>query len=303
MITIPTVLILGAGASEPYGFPIGATLKDIILDGLVPNSSSSFLKTLTKLGIAYEVTQAFRQDLFYSDKSSVDAFLEHRVEYLEVGKLAITLALIPFERESYLFNTRSTERSWYRYLFSKLDAQFDDFNRNRLSIITFNYDRSIEHYLFKTIKSSYGKTEAECVKKLQEIQIIHVHGRLGALPWESDTGRPYLERADVLGPESIKRISEQITVISEKEITSPLFEKAFEMMANARRIYFLGFGYHDANLRRLKMDVLKQNRVCSGTGYKLGGREIQDIKNKWRINCAEPDLDVLGFLRNHASLE
>lgn len=30
MITIPTVLILGAGASQPYGFPLGSNLVNNI---------------------------------------------------------------------------------------------------------------------------------------------------------------------------------------------------------------------------------------------------------------------------------
>jgi hypothetical protein len=34
MISEPTVLILGAGASQPYGFPIGSGLKDRTLQGL-----------------------------------------------------------------------------------------------------------------------------------------------------------------------------------------------------------------------------------------------------------------------------
>jgi len=32
MITKPTVLVIGAGASKPYGFPTGQELRDYILE-------------------------------------------------------------------------------------------------------------------------------------------------------------------------------------------------------------------------------------------------------------------------------
>ena len=43
MFTVPTVLVLGAGASVPYGYPTGDELIDIIIEhtkilGLTPNN-------------------------------------------------------------------------------------------------------------------------------------------------------------------------------------------------------------------------------------------------------------------------
>jgi hypothetical protein len=35
MITTPTVFILGAGASKPYGFPDGAGLREALLQGVI----------------------------------------------------------------------------------------------------------------------------------------------------------------------------------------------------------------------------------------------------------------------------
>ena len=41
MIEVPTCLVLGAGASAPYGFPVGETLMDDIIDKVAtrPNGS------------------------------------------------------------------------------------------------------------------------------------------------------------------------------------------------------------------------------------------------------------------------
>jgi hypothetical protein len=302
MITKPTVLILGAGASMPYGFPSGRDLLRIILNDLRPDSASNWFTTLKELGITEDCIRTFRNDLYYSGSSSVDAFLEHRLEFLDIGKLAITLSLIPLEVEHRLFDIKVREQSWYEYLFGKLNAPFNVFDENRLSVITFNYDRSIEHYMFKAMKNLYGKSDEECATKLNNIPIIHVHGRLGPLPWQDNTGRAYMPRPDLLKSEGIKSVSEQIVVISEDVDTSRDFEDAFKLMRTAERIYFLGFGYHEMNLRRLKIDKLNKDWL-RGTSYGLGLAETRAINDKWRITLPDSHLKVLEFLRNYALLE
>jgi hypothetical protein len=165
MISKKTVLILGAGASMPYGFPSGRDLKQVILRHLDPSTGSKLPATLNRLGISAWTIKDFYKNLAYSGRPSVDAFLEHRPEFLKIGKLAITLCLIPYEKEETLFFSGTKKGHWYEYLFNKLNAPFNFFHENRLSIITFNYDRSIEHYFFKSLKSSYGKSDEECAEK------------------------------------------------------------------------------------------------------------------------------------------
>ncbi|KPK77106.1 MAG: hypothetical protein AMJ89_03050 [candidate division Zixibacteria bacterium SM23_73] len=303
MITKPTVLILGAGASMPYGFPSGRELLRIIYDRLQFDPPGEWITTLLKLNIPKDCIRTFRNALRYSGSSSVDAFLEHRPKFLEIGKLAITLSLIPFEEESRLFDIKMKEQSWYEYLFGKLNAPFDSFDENKLSIITFNYDRSIEHYIFTAMISKYGKSGEECKRKLDNIPIIHVHGRLGALPWQNEAGRAYLPRPGATPEEiSINIVSKQIVVISEDVDTSPEFDHAFKLMKDAERIYFLGFGYHEMNLRRLKIDKL-DNKELIGTSYGLGLAEIKAINEKWGIKLPDSHPKVLELLKDFAILE
>ena len=58
------------------------------------------------------------------------------------------------------------EAYWYVYLFNQLGARKDDFNKNRISIITYNYDRSLEYFLFVALKFSYGISMAEALQNL-----------------------------------------------------------------------------------------------------------------------------------------
>ncbi len=179
MITKKTVLILGAGASKPYGFPTGRELLYIIRTALDPEGSSGLRVKLRKQDIEDSQINDFHKELMNSDPSSVDAFLEYRPEFLPVGKLAITLSLIPFENHDTVFKRAPNEPSWYQYLFEKLYVPSSKklINDNQ-SIITFNYDRSIEHYFFTVLKGRSNKSEKECKTMLEAIPIIHVHGRL-----------------------------------------------------------------------------------------------------------------------------
>src|SRR5258708_38955318 len=92
----------------------------------------------------------------------------------------MAIALIQCENEPHLF--KRDGKSWYEYLFNQLNTQFEDFGRNQLKILTFNYDRSLEHFLFTALKNASGTSVGDCAGKLKTMQIIHLHGDLGPLP-------------------------------------------------------------------------------------------------------------------------
>lgn len=79
---------------------------------------------------------------------------------------------------------------WYQYFCDKLNTSFEEFDQNKISIITFNYDRSLEHSLFTALKNSYAKNDRDCASKLKNIPIVHVYGQLGYLPWQDHIERP-----------------------------------------------------------------------------------------------------------------
>lgn len=295
MITEPTALILGAGASVPYGFPSGLELMKRILNEIRPNQSTELSKSLTDIfDIEQDDINYLYESLSRSGKVSVDAFLEHQLGFLRIGMLAITLTLVQYEIEDRLFDFEMEGKSWYGYLWNKLDAPFDDFDKNELSIITFNYDRSLEHYLITVMQNLYGKPEEKCAEKLSKIPIIHVHGKLGTLPWQGGLARPYVGKCY----RKAEEISNQIIVIPEQKEASPEFEEATKLILSAKRVYFLGFGYHPTNLKRLRINELGQK--ARGTALELGMEERNDLERNWKIRTYGDHNTNLAFLKNYA---
>jgi hypothetical protein len=197
MLKIKTVFVLGAGASVPFGFPTGQSLTHQVVDQL-EQRGRFFGILIDTLEIDHQHVLNFSKALFYSGENSIDAFLEHRPEYNEVGKAAIAAFLTQYEQPHKIM--AYGEDNWLRYLYNQLSTKFDEFGENQLAIVTFNYDRAVEWFLVTCLQNSFNKPIVECLEVLSSIPIIHLHGRLGYLPWENATGRDFSSVIDEQGP-------------------------------------------------------------------------------------------------------
>jgi len=235
---------------------------------------------------------------------SVDLFLEKRPEYLEIGKAAIAAALIAYENPNSL-GRKEDGLSWYEYLFAKLETSPEEFSQNKLAIITFNYDRSLEYFLFVALRHTYDLKENEAAKLVHSIPIIHVYGQLGAFPFLGlDNERYYTPEVK---PELIKIAASGIRIISEDAADTPEFTQAHDLIAKAKVVCFLGFGFHTENVKRLITKVQQQLdtnwnfRTFDGSAYdiKEGERPLISHLFKGRIKLGNEDEDVLNYLRRN----
>jgi hypothetical protein len=302
MVNRPTVFILGAGASNSFGYPLGKNLIDIIIKNFDPDNSRRTVDLFEGLGFSENDISSFRSKLKLSAAPSIDSFLEPRGEddrYL--GKLAIAYALIPFENTDTLFY----DNSWYKILLEKLKTTFNDFDKNKISFITFNYDRSLEHFLVTALQNQFNKTETQVAEKLKKIPIVHLYGKLGLLPWETAKPDEYTrEYNSKILPHLLRRSTKSLKIIYDSlELDNADFKQARQLLSSARRIYFLGFGYHKDNLERLKIKSYLTytnslapadigSKTVEGTAFKLSQELKDSIPKLYKIKFPKPDLDI-----------
>jgi hypothetical protein len=303
VITTPTVLVLGAGASCPYGFPTAKQLKNRICE--VFASNTPVIRLLGDNVAPAEKFLEFREAFWKSGTASVDAFLNGRPEFLDVGKFAIAYCLIPLESEANLFTPPGDSGDWYGYLSERLNPSFDEFEHNKLSIVTFNYDRSFEHYLFTSLRNWHGKSVDECIEKLARVPIIHVYGQLGTIPYPQRGCRQYRPLGEHESKEygAVLDAAHGITLLHEKESD---LQEAHNLLTAAHRICFLGFSYHPLNLSRLAIDTRAGSKGIFGTARGMIGRELMDVQGRVRKTLGSAislaDADNLKLLRQNLIL-
>ena len=201
---------------------------------------------------------------------------------MELGKAAMAVVLLQKEQESRLVFKKLKEESWCTHILDKVDADgFDAFATDSLSVVTFNYDRSFEHLLYTTMMTRHGRhmSPGECEKKIKDIQVIHVYGSVGKLPWQSEGEQndAIVKYAAGTTSEAVKKSAQAIKIISELDESvdnDSNIAAARHLIANSKRIYFLGFGYNDTNVKRLQLTRLSRVR---GTSYDLTVKERHGI--------------------------
>jgi len=330
MINKPTVLILGAGASQPYGFPTGEELRSEICKRL--SDEKDLVTRIVCEKKSLSDISSFVTALRLSRQYSMDAFLAQRSEYELIGKLALAAVLLI--RQSKSEPTFDADLSWYQRLFNALIDNCPDietFSNNRLTIITYNYDRSLEHYLFLSLKHTFGLPDKAAAKSVGNLNIVHMHGHVGKVDWEGAQERynifdydgavnswairhassdVELKRARELTllHRSASKAVDSIKVIHEVDASKlPEFMQARAALSRAQNIYFLGFGYHELNLERLGHAYWAEVVKCKGTAYKLDA-QTKNRLSSLRIGDNDIKLnlhngDCYDFLYNEVVLE
>lgn len=286
MISRPTTIVLGAGASVPFGFPSGRQLVDRLC-------SPGIGHRLITAGFPERMVREFQTSLARSATASIDSFLENQPTYRELGKLGIAEVLVPCEVPDLLW--KRTETHLYEYLLQQLQCPVADFVRNRLSVITFNYDRSFDVYLTEALRHRYALAHKDAVELASAIETIHVHGQLGSLN----------ERAYEPSHALTQLAAQGLRIIHEDVTGSAAFVRARQLLRESERLVFLGFGYHPVNLERLAIQDRSAGYRTFGTAYGLTELEKGRIVQRFggRITLGESDHDCVSFLRNRILLD
>lgn len=254
-----TVFVLGAGASASSGLPSGQGLVGRIINDI---SGARAVEVAKWIDAPLEAVQEIGRKLPLASTSSIDDWLLKHPRFLPVGKVLICHAINAFENPGNLRSGGGPAGAdkWMFDLWNRMKdglTTVDQLSRNNVVFVTFNYDRSLEAFFFDAIHNTFDCTEEEAVGAVRKIQIIHVHGQTGFLPWQKRRG---LEVENVYSSKGehddgawrlAAKCAPSIRLVSEVSLEAAITDARLRL-STAEQIAFLGMGYHASNLAKLQ---------------------------------------------------
>jgi hypothetical protein len=195
---------------------------------------------------------------------SIDNYLDaHRGDSdLElVGKMAIARAILTAESASKLappptgqelYDVKNIAGTWYVRFVQLLteNVSRDEIPEalSRIAVITFNYDRTLEHFLRQALMVYYQISSAEAEGLVASLTIIHPYGVVGGLPWQDRIHGVRFGRPDSV---DLRLVAGQIRTFGERIEEGEALRSIKALVEKAQTVVFLGFGFHRQNLALL----------------------------------------------------
>lgn len=321
-----TVFVLGAGSSAPYGLPLADKLADGFAESVgalgimraerLPQQIPGNRGTMA-MQEAKRKTLALSNRIRRSRTETIDAFI---ADAPEIDSTLLTHAMIDVLWDKENDVAKQPERlkdggDWIAWLYNnRLKRKPDEFVHNKAVFVSFNYDRLPRILLSTMMANRYRIDIGACWEKVGRQVVsedgtnydrfIHVHGSISTDPIPS-TNEPFLNCQ--YSRENLEAASDGITIpgIASQADPSDAHNLA-GLWRRAKRIYFLGFGYHQSLLDELFIDddlvttLDAHNTLVAGTAYKFTGlqREAVKIRLGNAFFLADSEHDNLVFLQH-----
>jgi hypothetical protein len=315
--------VIGAGASAEIGMPIGNDLIKHII-AFLSNEPDVLRKydleqaaqfgieaisiyfsrikpgTLPKhhLQIMIDMLRALDYDL------SIDNFLythQNNRAYQIIGEIAIFATILHAERASVLWTDLGSydyistlENTWYLSLFQQIirQATLKDFIRrlDEIQFITFNYDRSLEFYLYHSLQRYYEVSKEQAAEIMNKAHIYHPYGQTGYLPYQQS---PLTFDYGYFQEYTENDLSQYIKTYTEgTDLEAANYKTAITNLYLSDKVIFLGFAFHKQNIdllyknyrqfedeRRKMSPQIPLSSKYYATFYQISRENIEKSKN------------------------
>jgi hypothetical protein len=288
-----TLFVVGAGASQEFGMPVGSQLAETIARKMdirfspvgeqYGEGDEDLYRSVTRnrtdkpdefLHAAWRI----RNGLPYA--RSIDDYLDaHREDELVTlfGKAAIVKSILEAERNSILFyegdarlgdlsfHPTEASRTWLGLLL-QLASRGVRKDQMRLifqnvAFVVFNYDRCVEHFLRDGLRRFYSIGYEEADDVVRSAKIIHPYGTIQNLAFGND-------RADW------HQLASEIKLYTEQVIGGGIEDEIKREVVNAERVVFMGFAYHEQNMELLKPERGLTARSVIGTAHGMSDLDV-----------------------------
>ena len=331
MLRSKTLFIVGAGASNEAGLPTGVELKSQIAS-LLNMQFQQFTQTSGDLEIAEALRYQARLDGQPHNTGpyllavqqvrdampqviSIDNFIEAHSgnKNIEIcGKLAIARAILLAESTSPLFIDISIgeekpqfnliENTWYNKIFQILTENLHKDNIgdifNNCFFITFNYDRSIEHFFFHSLQNYYLISAVESAEILNSMKIYHPYGKTGNLPWENREGSTAFGGS--ASTDGLLSLSRRIKTFSERIEEENTTEEIRNIVKESETIVFLGFAFHQQNMDLITPNEQSDVQRVFATAYHISASDVEYIRKQifhtLKFRNSKPNVNIRSDL-------
>lgn len=276
MLKNGTLFVLGAAVSAEVGLPLGLSLTREVANALPTEQAGAdqIRQGASRLGIPYRrITPQLKAGLPLA--ASIDNLVEHHVDnqqLIALAKLGIAHCILKGERRSAFYvrpgdsNFAGAEKESsfldiFRLMIGGVSRQNLDEAFGRVSFITFNYDRCLEHFFQRALVAYSGVSTGEADALVRNMKVHHPYGSLGSLGGP-DSIRFGEDWADL----DLTQASKTIRTFSE-EMASDSYKSARAMVAAASQVIFLGCAPHKQNMVLIRPTEPVAVKRVFGTAY------------------------------------
>jgi hypothetical protein len=293
-----TLFVVGAGASKEFNMPLGIDLAAIVGQKMdvrfgdegqhIGQGDRDLYETL-KYKFPADANNYLKAAWLIRDgvrfSSSIDDFLDIHTENSHVnvyGKAAIAKSILEAERTTPLYPRRSegvtlidfprTDNTWLMKFMRILSRGMRSPDRifENVSFIIFNYDRCLEQFLFHALQKTYGMRATDACEILATLTVIHPYGLVGNLQTPIDNGGVgFGAGEDRHSAPNYLGLTKQIKTYSEQMLNAEMLAKIRFEIAHAACIVFLGFAYHEPNMRLLTSEDKLEYKTIFGSAFKM----------------------------------
>jgi hypothetical protein len=288
-------------------FRLCRTLQD---ERLIPPSGANLGSNSYDIRVG-TVLDNFLKAFTASSATSIDSYLSHLSKSTDSEKRTVFPALGKFII-SYLISERETREplgcqpaNWIQFLIKEyIEPCPKAFFAGPPKIITFNYDRLLERYIYEHLVELHHIPQIEAESLVRSLNIIHVYGSLGDFTVWQDRPSSFFSNA-----------LSSIKVIGEDRDEAALIETKQKIQAclmKCTKIYFLGYGFDPTNNEVLLKDLpddWRSGKLIVSSNVGVGQRDLLRIQGQLGflprfLNTKKHEqIDCLELLKNRLPLD
>ncbi|MCP4703700.1 MAG: hypothetical protein GY865_03740, partial [candidate division Zixibacteria bacterium] len=231
---------------------------------------------------------------------SIDNFIDSQRGNEKIaicGKLAIVRSILEAEKNSILFFEKhgresglkysSLEKTWYLPFFQLIteNCEKNDLEKRfqSISLVIFNYDRCLEHFLHNALQNYYRITDIEAAELIKHIKIYHPYGSVGTLPWAGQEARMEFG-ADPNATQLLDLTNKIKTFTEGTDPESSDISDIKDHIRQTNKLVFVGFAFHKLNMQLITPESFEfgeENKPkCYATTYGISESDKDVIEEQ-----------------------